>query len=69
MTSDLGPRPETGILEEEHLSVLLGDAIDGLESLQVPTPHQAIEDILSDVRFVRDRLMRLAAIKLGRVRC
>jgi hypothetical protein len=68
MTPDLGPRPDVRIIEEEHLAILLGDEIDALEARQAQEPHQDVENILGTIRFVRDSLMRLAAVKLGRVR-
>lgn len=52
-------------LPEEKLAALLGDAIDGLEAFQAPTPHQGIEDILGTLRFVRDRLLKQAATKVA----
>lgn len=59
------PRPVPELLDEERYAAMLGEAIDGLEAFQVPTPHPGIEDIIGTLRFVRDRLSKQAAAKLG----
>ena len=58
-------RPGVDLLDEERYAVLLGDAIDGLESFQPLHPHQGIEDIVSTIRLVRTRLLARAADRLG----
>ena len=58
------PRLSPELLDEERWAGLLGDAIDGLESFQVPTPHAGIEDVIGTVRYVRDCIAKQAAAKL-----
>jgi hypothetical protein len=44
--------------DEERWAAVLGDAVDGLESFQVPIPNQAVEDILQQIKFVRRELLK-----------
>ena len=57
-------RPGPELLDEERYAGLLGDAIDALEAFQVPTPHAGLEGVIGTVRFVRDNLVKQAAVKL-----
>ena len=50
-------RPGIPLHEDEVLAAILGDAVDGLESFQVPTPHPGIEDILQQIKYVRRELI------------
>jgi hypothetical protein len=53
------------LLDCEHLIGLLGDAVDGLESLQASDhPVSGLEDIANTTRFVRAELLRHQAMSL-----
>ena len=56
MTARQRPGPE--LAEDEILSAILGDAVDGLESLQATGPVPGIEDIAGAIRFVRYRIIK-----------
>ena len=52
-SDDARQRPGPELAEDEILSAILGDAVDGLESLQATGPVPGIEDIAGAIRFVR----------------
>jgi len=42
--------------DKQDFSAMIGDAIDVLESFQVPHPYPAIESVLAHLYQMRDRL-------------
>jgi hypothetical protein len=58
-------RPGAALLEEERWAALLGDTVDQLESLQMLVAHQALEDTLGTLRFVRAEILRRFDPKTG----
>ena len=61
-------RPGDPLLEEERWAAMLGDEIDRLESLQMLVMHQALEDALGTLRFLRSEILRRFDPRTGKRR-
>jgi hypothetical protein len=61
-------RPGEPLLEEERWAAMLGDEIDRLESLQMLVMHQALEDALGTLRFLRSEILRRFDPRTGKRR-
>jgi hypothetical protein len=50
------PLAKFTVADKQDFAGMVGDSIDELEAFQVPHPHPAIENVLTNLYRMRDRL-------------